>query len=115
MRLANFADASRAAAGSYRTACPQCNRPKASCQNNLTSSLMKISLFVHGHRFDPIDLFCHGPLARHAFDLCAQVGKLFFDGLVTAIDVINAVHFGGALGHQTCQHQTCRGAQVGCH
>ena len=34
---------------------------KASCQNNLTSSLMKISLFVHGHRFDPIDLFCHGP------------------------------------------------------
>src|SRR3972149_4818066 len=39
----------------------------------------------------------------HAADVGPDGGELFFDGLVTAVDVVGAVDVGGALGDQAGQ------------
>src|SRR5579864_6799102 len=50
-------------------------------------------------RFRPIQL------VRDAPDLGSELRELLFDGFVTAIDVIDALHLGASLGDQAREHQ----------
>src|SRR6185437_11864958 len=45
---------------------------------------------------------------RSASDLSAELRQLLLDRLVSPVDVIDALDFGGAFGNQSGQHQACR-------
>ncbi len=53
--------------------------------------------------------------AADTFNLRAAPRQFFFQSLEAAIQMINAVDHGFALGRQTGDHQRNRRAQVGCH
>src|SRR5579859_2700734 len=52
---------------------------------------------------------------RYTPDLRPELRQLLLDGLVTAIDVIDALDVGAPLGHQPGEHQAGRGTQVRRH
>src|ERR1700756_2213776 len=54
-------------------------------------------------------------LIRHAPDLRAELRELLLDGLVAAIDVVDALDLGASLGYEAREHQARGGAQVGGH
>ena len=51
----------------------------------------------------------------HALDARTQLGELFLDALVAAVEVVDALDGGLPRRNQTGQHQTGRGTQVGGH
>src|SRR6516165_12688105 len=52
---------------------------------------------------------------RNAPDLGSELRELLLDGLVTAIDVVDALDLGAALGDEAGEYQARRGAQIGGH
>ena len=56
-----------------------------------------------------------GRLAVDPLDATTQTPQLFFDVLVTAIDVVDAIDYGLAIGNEACQHQAGGGTQVSRH
>src|SRR2546426_2386300 len=50
-----------------------------------------------------------------ALDPGAERGELFFERLVAAVEVIDAIDHGLAIGHQASDDQARRGAQIGRH
>src|SRR5262245_58822266 len=54
-------------------------------------------------------------LIRDAFDLRAELGQLFFDRFVTAIDVIDALDVRAPFGHESREHQAGGGTQIRRH
>src|SRR5687768_443812 len=59
-------------------------------------------------------LAARGEIADAA-DSRAQARELFLDPLVAAVEVIDALHGGGATRDQSRQHQARGGAQIGRH
>src|SRR5690348_662007 len=51
----------------------------------------------------------------HAADLCAYAAEFFFEVLVAAVEVVDAVEDGLAVGYESREDQRRGGAEVGAH
>ena len=91
----------------------------AACQGRETSFLNR-DLSINGSSISQSDR----PLERslspawshlYAFDLRAERVELFVETLVAAVNVIDAIDFGGIFRLQPCENEGCGGAQIARH